>query len=111
MNPSERSLQMRLAAHISWAKTTDRPARTEAARKASHHTRFLRQAREMHPDATEAQVAEVAESLRKAYYAGLALKSAAARRAKSQRVKDAKQKRAAATLAGRHTARASSTAA
>jgi hypothetical protein len=79
---------------MSWANTPDRSARTAAARRASHHTRFLDQAREMHPDASEKQIAEVAESLRKAHYSALALKSAAARRAK----RDATQakKRAAA---------------
>ncbi|MFJ3587483.1 hypothetical protein ACIQUY_29495 [Streptomyces sp. NPDC090231] len=85
MNESttERSMRMRLASHKSWASTTDRSARTAAARKASHHTRFLVKARAMHPDATEAQITAVAESLRKAHYTELALRSAAARRLKA----------------------------
>lgn len=93
MNTSERSLQMRLAAHTSWAKTKDRSARTEAARKASHHTRFINQAREMHPDASEAQITAVAESLRKAYFTELSLRAAQARRLKAQTAKDARQRR------------------
>jgi hypothetical protein len=93
MDPSERSLQMRLASHKSWAKTTDRSARTEAARQASHHTRFLKQAREMHPDASESEIAAAAESLRKAHYTELALRSAQARRIRGQQTKAARQKR------------------
>ena len=79
---------------MSWANTTDRSGRTAAARKASHHTRFLDMAREKHPDATEAEIAQVAESLRKAHYSALALKSAAARRAKRE-VAQAKKRAAA----------------
>ncbi|MFJ9468370.1 hypothetical protein [Streptomyces caniferus] len=99
MNTNERSMQMRLAAHKSWAGTTDRSARTAAARKASHHTRFLVKAREMHPDASEAQIEAVARSLRKAHYTELALKSAQARRIKSQEEKTAKRRRAMEELA------------
>lgn len=80
MIPSERSLRMRLAAHKSWAKTPDRSARTEAARRASHHTRFLEQARRENPDATEQQLEALADSLKKAFYTDLALRSAEARR-------------------------------
>lgn len=81
--PTERSLRMRLASHKSWAGTTDRSARTAAARKASHHTRFVVKARELHPTATEEQIAAVAESLRSAHYTELALRSAKARRLKA----------------------------
>lgn len=89
MNTNERSMQMRLAAHTSWANTTDRSARTANARRASHTTRFLEMARKKHPNATEAQIEQIAESLRKAHYTALALKSAAARRAKSATTKTA----------------------
>ncbi|MFJ8755632.1 hypothetical protein [Streptomyces cyaneofuscatus] len=78
--PTELSMRMRLASHKSWAATPDRSARTANARKASHHTRFLVKARELHPDATEEQLAEVAKSLRSAHYTELALRSAKARR-------------------------------
>ncbi|MFE9300571.1 hypothetical protein [Streptomyces sp. NPDC006856] len=93
MNTSEQSMRMRLAAHKSWSATTDRSARTEAARKASHHTRFLKKAREMHPQATEEQIEAVAESLRKAHYTELALKSVQSRRIKSAQAKEAKRVR------------------
>lgn len=81
MDPSERVLRSRLAAHISWAKTTDRVARTETARRASE-SRFVVQARELHPSGTAQQIADAAESLRKAHFARLALLSARARRAR-----------------------------
>lgn len=99
MNTSERSMQMRLAAHKSWAATPDRASRTAAARKASHHTRFVDKARELHPTASDEQIKAVAASLRKAHYTELALKSAQARRIKGQAAKDAQRKKAAAELA------------
>ena len=67
---SERALRAQLAAHMSWANTEDRPARTANARRALE----------------DKWVAEAggdpvrAEHLRKAHYAGMALKSAQARR-------------------------------
>lgn len=42
--------------------------------------RFYRQARELHPGASERELERVAEQLRKAYYTELQLKSALARR-------------------------------
>ncbi|WP_405799338.1 hypothetical protein [Streptomyces sp. NBC_01506] len=99
MNTSERSMQMRLAAHRSWVNTPDRASRTAAARKASHHTRFIDQARALHPTATETQIAQVAESLRKVHYTELAFKSVQARRRKGQAVKEAKRKAIADELA------------
>lgn len=98
VDTSERSMQMRLASHISWAKTEDRSARTEAARKASHHTRFITKAREMHPGASEVVIERTAESLRKAHYQQMALRSAQARRAKSAAKQAAKQARIAKQL-------------
>ncbi|MGA5472570.1 hypothetical protein ACPCUK_27825 [Streptomyces arboris] len=91
MTTSEQSMRMRLAAHKSWSTTTDRSARTEAARRASHHTRFLNKARELHPQATDAQIEAAASSLRKAHYTELALKSAQSRRIKSERAKEEKR--------------------
>lgn len=99
MNTDERSMRMRIASYKSWANTADRPARTAAARKASHHDRFIKQAREMHPDATDAQVAQVAEALKKAYYTELAARSAATRRIKSQMKAAEKAKRIKRALA------------
>lgn len=84
MNTSERSMRMRIAAHKSWADTTDRSARTAAARKASHWTRFLDMAREKHPAATEQQIEQIADSLRKAHFTELAARSAATRRLKAE---------------------------
>ncbi|MFF9123217.1 hypothetical protein ACF09J_07945 [Streptomyces sp. NPDC014889] len=84
MDTNERTMQLRLAAHMSWANTTDRSARTAAARRASHHTRFLDMAREKNPDATEAELLKLAASLKKAHYQQLALKSAQARRIKRE---------------------------
>lgn len=76
---SDQSLQARLAAHESWAKTDDRSARTAPARRA-FEARFER---EVDPDGVlPAPVrAERAASARKAYFARLTLQSIAARRA------------------------------
>jgi hypothetical protein len=67
---AETRLRASIAAHESWAKTTDRSARTAKARAALDQ-KFLNQAE---GDPVRA------EHLRKAYYARLALKSAQARR-------------------------------
>jgi len=99
VNTDERSMRMRIASYKSWANTVDRPARTAAARKASHHDRFVKQAREMHPNATDAQVAKAAEALKKAHYTELAARSAATRRIKSRLKAEAKAERIARELA------------
>lgn len=70
MIQSERSLIASIAAHESWANTTDRTARTAPARAALDQ-RFLDQA-----GGDPAR----AEHLRKAYFKRLALKSAQSRR-------------------------------
>ncbi len=79
MDPTERTLRARLGAHQSWANTTDRTARTEAARRAAE-SKFTKEARLKHPEATEAQIAAAAESLRKAHFTRMGLLSAQARR-------------------------------
>lgn len=99
LNTNERSMRMRIAAHLSWANTKDRSARTAAARKRSHHDRFIEQARTLHPDGTEEQIAKAAEALKKAHYTEMARRSAQSRRIRSEMAKDAKQKRAAQLLA------------
>ena len=67
---SENTLRAQIAAHISWANTTDRTARTANGRRA-FEDKFL----------TEANGdPKRAESLRRAYFARLALKSAQSRR-------------------------------
>lgn len=68
--PSERRIAGSLGAHISWANTTDRTARTEPGRRALD-AKFLAQA--------DGDLKRAA-SLRKAYFTQLALKSAQARR-------------------------------
>lgn len=68
--PTEISQWMRANAHKSWGRTADRTARTANAR-AKFQERFLEEA-----DGDPVR----AESLRKAWYASLAAKSAASRR-------------------------------
>ncbi len=53
----------------------------------------------MHPQATEAQIEAAADSLRKAHYTELALKSAQSRRIKSQQAKEAERARQMSELA------------
>ncbi len=76
---SERNLIARIAAHESWARTTDRSARTAPAR-AGLDARFLREA-----DGDPVR----AEHLRKAYFARLALQSARSRRKAAGLLEDA----------------------
>lgn len=77
MTPEMRQMRARLASHTSWANTEDRAARTAAARKAAM-SRFDRQ---VDPDGTmdPRERSIRAEHARKAFYAGMALKSAQAR--------------------------------
>lgn len=70
LTATERSLRSKIAAHESWSRTSDRSARTANARKALED-KFLAEA-----DGDPKRAA----SLRKAYFARLALKSAKARR-------------------------------
>jgi hypothetical protein len=78
MTPAQRSLRARTAAHISWANTPDPTARTAPARQAALD-RFEMQ---VDPDGTmnPAERTRRAASAKKAYFLGLAAKSAAARR-------------------------------
>ena len=68
--PEERSLAGSIAAHTSWANTVDRTERTAPAR-AGLEAKFLREA---------GGDPKRAESLRKAHFQRMALKSAKARR-------------------------------
>ena len=70
LTPSERKLRAQIAAHESWAQTTNRTTRTAKARRA-FEDKFLAEA-----DGDELR----ARSLRKAYFAKMALRSAQARR-------------------------------
>lgn len=75
MTPQE----ARARAHQSWARTADRTSRTASARTGLL-ARFEREARALlGPDAGERQVADAAESLRKAHYARLSAAGVAAR--------------------------------
>jgi hypothetical protein len=81
--PENRALAARIAAHTRWAAEPDRTAATAPARRAAWD-RFERQ---VDPDGIlpAAERAKRAESARKAYYLGLALKSAKARRSRATR--------------------------
>jgi hypothetical protein len=81
--PSERKLQAQLAAHRSWAETDCRSARTAPAR-AAFLERFEREV-DPHGDLHAEERSRRAESARKAYFAGLALKSAQVRRERAGR--------------------------
>ncbi|MEV6388907.1 hypothetical protein [Nocardia xishanensis] len=79
MNTStERTLQARIAAHESWARTSDRAARTAKAREAMQ-SKFDRL---VDPDGllSPEERAYRAEHARRAHYTRLALKSAQVRR-------------------------------
>jgi hypothetical protein len=80
LTPAQRSLRARIAAHASWANTSDRSARTAAARKAALD-RFERQ---VDPDGVlpAEERTQRAASARKAHFARLALLSARARRSR-----------------------------
>lgn len=82
MTPAERSLRATLASQVSWANTLDPTSRTAKARAAAAG-RFEKQARELHPDATDEQIARVAATLRSAHATRMALASAKARRVKA----------------------------
>lgn len=87
-NAADRRVIARIAAHDSWANTTDRAARTSAARAALDR-KFLDQAG---GDPVRA------DHLRRAHFARLALKSAQARRKAHEVTADAEA--AKAELAG-----------
>jgi hypothetical protein len=78
VRPEERVLRARLAAHESWANTTDPTARTEPARTAFQN-RFLEQ---VDPEGrlSSEERERRAESARKAYYTRLSFEAAVARR-------------------------------
>lgn len=77
--PSQASTAASMLAHLSWARTRDRSARTAPARRGLEE-KFIR---EVDPDLlmTPEDRAKAVENARKAYYRKLALASAAARRA------------------------------
>lgn len=78
LTPAQRTLRAKLAAHVSWANTEDRAARTAAARKAAHD-RFAKQ---VDPEGVlpPEERAKRAENARKAHFSRLAMLSARSRR-------------------------------
>jgi hypothetical protein len=88
VDPVERTLRARLAANIGHAMDADPASRTAKARAAANE-RFVKQARELHPHASDERIAKVAEHLRKAYFARLGLASGRARRLKARSKYDA----------------------
>jgi len=74
------SAAARIAVYESWARTPDRAARTSEARRGLER-KFLREARERFPDATERQIIDAADAARKAHYARMSAAGVAARRA------------------------------
>ncbi|MFD6531543.1 hypothetical protein [Streptomyces sp. NPDC060184] len=83
LTPEQRSLRARLAVQTSWANTLDPASRTAKARAAAD-TRFEQQARELHPGATDEQIARVAKHLKSAHFSRMALASAKSRAAKAR---------------------------
>ena len=77
LSPEQRSTLASMASHASWAKTDDRSARTEPARKAS----MGRFEREVDPEGKlpPEERAKRAENARRAYFQKLAYKSSRAR--------------------------------
>lgn len=76
---SSHALRGRIGGYRRWVNVLDRTAATAPARQAMLD-RFEREARAEHPEATDQQIALMAEARRKAYFAMLAQKSAEARR-------------------------------
>ncbi|WP_446224829.1 hypothetical protein ACTWPB_06785 [Nocardia sp. IBHARD005] len=83
--PTERTLQARIAAHESWARTGDRAERTAKAR-AAMLSKFDRL---VDPDGllSAEERAYRADQARKAHYTRLALKSAQSRRRRARNAK------------------------
>jgi hypothetical protein len=77
LTPAQRSLLAQAAAHASWAKTTDRAARTAPARRAA----LVRFERQVDPDGVlePEERQRLAQSARRSYFRYLALRSSRAR--------------------------------
>lgn len=85
LTPAEKTLRARLAAHTLHAQVDGRTHTAPA--RAAFNARFEKQ---VDPDGilAPAERARRAESARKAYFAGLALKSARARRKRREQARD-----------------------
>ena len=66
LSATQRAMSARLAAHERWARVPDRQAATAPGRLAADD-RFLRQARELHPNGDEDLVRKAADNLRSAH--------------------------------------------
>lgn len=77
LTPAQRTLRAQIAAHTSWANTTDRQERTQKARDAAQG-RFER---EVDPEGVLDPIERLkrAQNARTAFYKSMALKSAQAR--------------------------------
>lgn len=82
MTPAQRKLRAQMGAHAMWAKTPDRAA-VSAPGRAAADARFERQIRQQFPNLPDDEVFKRAQSLRKAFYAEIQLKSAKARAARA----------------------------
>jgi hypothetical protein len=78
LTPAQRSMRAQIAAHASWANTTDRAARTAAASRA-FNDRFARQV-DPHGTLPPEERQRRAASARSACFTALALRSSQARR-------------------------------
>lgn len=83
MAGTSRQIRGRYGGLLSWANTVDRTARTDKARRngpgdLAWHLERLDPAK--FAEATETQMIAAAEAAKKAWFAGLAMRSAAARR-------------------------------
>jgi hypothetical protein len=76
---SERAQISKIGALTKWSQCENRTAATAPARRALEE-KIEREAREAHPELTDAELAKRVECARKLYYQRLALKSAQARR-------------------------------
>jgi hypothetical protein len=77
LTPAQRTLRAKAAADASWANTSDRSARTEAARRAAL-ARFERQV-DPNGELPEDERQQRAASARRSYFRLLALRSATVR--------------------------------
>ena len=84
-SPAQRAMRSRIAAHLSWAKTPDRTARTASAR-GRFEERFLN-AVDPGRILPEAERLRRAQHAKKAYFLDLARRSAQARAKKAGRVR------------------------
>ncbi len=84
LSPEQRAQSAQLANHARWSRVVDRTRETAKARD-RFLERFEREARTEFPDASDEQVARMAESRRKLYFTRLSFLSSKARAARAAR--------------------------